>query len=165
MNKKTEKKIQNDEEFQKIIGDLIKNETVLEMKKYKQHYETNCFEHCYIASYYCYKIAKKHKLDYKSAARAAMLHDLFLYDWRVPGTHNRLHAFHHPRTAYNNAIKLFDLNEKEKDIILKHMWPLTVIPPKYKESFILTLVDKYCVFAETKKYFSEKRQKHLTSKG
>lgn len=164
MNKKLEEKIENEKEFQEIIKDIKENETVLKMKKYMQHYNTDCYEHCYIASFYCYKIAKKHKLDYKSAARAAMLHDLFLYDWRVPGTHNKLHAFHHPRTAYENAKKIFKLNSKEKDIILKHMWPLTVIPPKYKESFILTLVDKYCVIAETKKYLSEKKEKYLTGR-
>ena len=158
MTKKLEEKIQNDKEFQAIIKDLITNKTVLQMKNYIQHYNTDCFEHCYTASYYCYKIAKKHKLDYRSAARAAMLHDLFLYDWRVPSTHNKLHAFHHPRTAYENAKKLFDLNEKEKDIILKHMWPLTIIPPKYKESYILTLVDKYCVWAETKNIYLKRKK-------
>ena len=49
------------------------------MKKYKQHYETSTFDHCYMVSYYCYKVCKKLKLDYKSAARAGMLHDFFLY--------------------------------------------------------------------------------------
>lgn len=72
-----------DKEFQEIIKELISNETVQEMKKYRQHYETSCFEHCYMAAYYCYLICKKYHLDYVSATRAAMLHDLFLYDWRV----------------------------------------------------------------------------------
>ena len=42
-----------------------------------------------------------------------------------------------------------DLTEKEQDIILKHMWPVTLILPKYKESFIITFVDKYCAIQET----------------
>ena len=50
-------------EFQSIIKELINNETVQEMKKYRQHYETSCYEHCYIAAYYCYLICKKHDLD------------------------------------------------------------------------------------------------------
>ena len=79
-----------------------------------------------------------------------MVHDLFLYDWRKRQDDRKgLHAFTHPRTAYENASKLFDLNEKEKDIILKHMWPVTVALPKYKESYILTLVDKYCALNES----------------
>ena len=60
-----------------------------------------------------------------------------------------LHAFTHPKTAYKNASKLFALNEKEKDIILKHMWPVTIALPKYKESYLLTLVDKYCALNES----------------
>ena len=38
--------------------------------------------------------------------------------------------------------------DKEKEIIKKHMWPLTFSPPKYLESFIVTIVDKYCAFKE-----------------
>lgn len=59
----------------------------------------------------------------------------------------------HPKIALENSKKLFDLNEKEKDIILKHMWPLTLSLPKYKESFIVTLADKYSTFIETKEYY------------
>ena len=157
MNTKINENAENDEEFQSIIKELIENETVLKMKKYIQHCDTDCFEHCYSASYYSYKLCKKFNLDYKSAARAAMLHDLFLYDWRVKNDREGLHAFTHPQTACENAEKLFKLNEKEKDIIKKHMWPVTVVPPKYKEGYILTLVDKYCALEETAKYMSKKK--------
>ena len=110
----------NDKEFQSIIRELIENDTVQEMKKYRQHYETSCFEHCYTAAYYCYLICKKYDLDYRSATRAAMLHDLFLYDWRKKQPNKKgLHAFTHGKTACENACKLFNLNEKEKDIIIK----------------------------------------------
>ncbi len=147
----------NDKEFQMIIKELINNETVQEMKGYKQHYETSCFDHCYAAAYYCFLICKKYHLDYKSATRAAMLHDLFLYDWRVrqPGRKGH-HAFTHGKIACENACKLFDLNEKEKDIIMKHMWPVTIQFPKSIEGFILTLVDKYCALSETFDVFQSK---------
>lgn len=69
MNKKLEEKVSDNTEFQSIIKDLIENKTVQEMNNYRQHFNTSCFEHCYIASYYCYKICKLFKLDYKSAAR------------------------------------------------------------------------------------------------
>ena len=140
----------NTQEFDDIIRDIIENQKVQEMKKYKQHYETSTFDHCYMVSYYCYKVCKKLKLDYKSAARAGLLHDFFLYDWRIKNGRKGLHAFTHPRTAYENASKLFELNNKETDVILKHMWPVTFFAfPKYKESFILTLVDKYCALTES----------------
>ena len=143
-------KILKDKEYLMIIADLINQEKVQEMKQYRQHHKINCFEHCLFVSYNTYLICKKHHLDYISAARAGMLHDLFLYDWRKRQDGRKgLHAFTHPRTAYENASKLFDLNEKEKDIILKHMWPVTMALPKYKESYILTLVDKYCALNES----------------
>lgn len=149
MKEKLENKIIENIEFQNIISDLIKNDTVQEMKKYRQHFNTSCFEHCYVASYYCYKICKMMKLDYISAARGAMLHDLFLYDWRVKNNHKGLHAFAHGKTAYENASNLFELNKIEKDMIIKHMWPVTPALPKSAEGFILTLVDKYCAICES----------------
>lgn len=142
--------IDNDNEFQMIIKDLITNDTVKQMKNFRQHYETTCYDHCYTASYYCYLICKKYNLDYKSAARAAMLHDLFLYDWRERQPDRKgLHAFTHGKTACENACKLFNLNEKEKDMIIKHMWPVTLELPRSLEGFVLTFVDKYCAMSES----------------
>lgn len=142
--------IDEDKEFQDIIKPLIENETVQQMKNFRQHYETSCFEHCYMAAYYCYLICKKFHLDYKSAARAAMLHDLFLYDWRERQPDRKgLHAFTHGKKACENACELFDLNKKEKDIIINHMWPVTISFPKSLEGFILTFVDKYCAISES----------------
>ena len=87
-------------------------------------------------------------MDYKSAARAGMLHDFFLYDWRIKNGRKGLHAFTHGKTACKNASELFELSEKEKDMIIKHMWPVTPQFPKSKEGFILTFIDKHCALAE-----------------
>ena len=154
-------KLQNREEFNNIIIDIIENDVVKKMKNYRQHCDVSCFDHCYHTSYCCYNICKKLKLDYVSAARAAMLHDLFLYDWRVKSNREGLHAFTHPKTAYNNANDLFNLNDKEKNMILSHMWPLTLtMPPKSLESFILTIVDKYSATKESFDYFIETMKKN-----
>ena len=150
MKQYIEELIKKDNEFNNIIRPLIENDTVQQMKNFRQHYETTCFDHCLTAAYYCYCICKKYNLDYKSATRAAMLHDLFLYDWRKRQPDRKgLHAFTHGRTACENACKLFDLNDKEKDIIIKHMWPVTIAFPKSFEGFILTFVDKYCAMYES----------------
>lgn len=142
------------EEFNMIIYDLANHPTVQKMKLYRQHYDTNCFDHCYNVAFYSYLICKKLNLDYISVSRAGMLHDLFLYDWRKKQPeHKRFHGFRHPRIALNNASKLFDLNEKEKDIILKHMWPITIIPPKYIKGYIITLTDKYCALEESYNHY------------
>ena len=138
----------NTQEFDDIIKDIIENPKVQEMKKYRQHYETSTFDHCYMVAYYCYKVCKKLKLDYKSAVRAGMLHDFFLYDWRERNGRKGLHAFTHGKPACKNACELFDLSEKEQDMIIKHMWPVTPQIPKSKEAFILTFIDKHCAFVE-----------------
>lgn len=144
----------NNSEFEEIIKDLLEHDVVKEMKNYRQHYDCSCYDHCKQVAYYTYSFCKKHNLDYVSATRAAMLHDLFLYDWRVKSEKcPRLHGFRHPRIALNNAMKYFDLNEKEKDIILKHMWPLTPTLPKYKESYVITFTDKYSTLKESLEHY------------
>jgi uncharacterized protein len=110
-------------------------------------------------SYFSYRASKFLKLDYKSAARGAFLHDFFLYDWRnhdVPDLpEDKFHGIEHPKIALTNASKHFSLNDIEKDIIIKHMWPLTLVPPKYKESFIVSFADKYLASKEFVKKFNQ----------
>ena len=47
-----------------------------------------------------------------------------------------------------NASQHFSLDKKERDVIVKHMWPLTLSPPKYAESYIVVLVDKFFCISE-----------------
>lgn len=148
-------------EFNNIISDLENNNTVQEMKNYIQHCDTTCYDHCRNVAYYSYLLCKRYNLDYISASRGGMLHDLFLYNWRKKQREielNGLHAFVHPKIALSNSMKLFELNDIEKDIILKHMWPVTIKLPKYKESYIITLVDKYCALQETFDYLKRKKK-------
>ena len=141
--------IYKDEQYMKIVGHILENDMVQQMKNYRQHYNVSCFDHCLYVSYNLYLICKKYKLDYISAARAGMVHDLFLYDWRKRENGRKgFHAFTHAKTAYKNAMKFLDLNDKEKDIIIKHMWPVTLSFPKYKETFLMIYVDKYIAIIE-----------------
>ncbi|MDI3478353.1 MAG: uncharacterized protein PWQ59_1878 [Thermoanaerobacterium sp.] len=135
-------------EYKRYIEDLLRNENVKMMNRYRHHYFTTCLDHCLNVSFYSYMICRYVGLDYVSAARGGLLHDLFLYDWRTTKLSGGKHAFRHPDIALENAVKVFDLNEIEKDIISKHMWPLTIKPPKYNESFIVCFVDKYCASVE-----------------
>ena len=140
------------EKFLEIINDILANKSIQNLKLYKHHYAYTRLEHCLSVSYYTYVICKFLHLDYKSAARAALLHDLFFYDCEDKISRPKNHIKNHPKIALENANKLFSLNKKEQDIILKHMWPLTFSPPKYLESFIVTIVDKYCAFKEWSMY-------------
>ena len=47
-----------------------------------------------------------------------------------------------------NAAVRFALNPQERDMIEKHMWPLTHRMPHYKESYAITFVDKYAAMLE-----------------
>ena len=140
------------EKFLEIINDILANKSIQNLKLYKHHYAYTRLEHCLSVSYYTYVICNFLHLDYKSAARAALLHDLFFYDCEDKISRPKNHIKNHPKMALENANKLFNLNKKEQDIILKHMWPLTFSPPKYLESFIVTIVDKYCAFKEWSMY-------------
>ena len=138
------------EEYKESIQDLMDHEAVKSMEKYPQHGKMNCLNHCIFVSYYSFLLCKRLGLDSRSAARGGLLHDLFLYDWHTATRSDRgWHGFSHPYTALENADRLFELNEMEKDIIVKHMWPLTIKRPLYKESFIVLMVDKYCALVET----------------
>ena len=144
--------MRNNNEFSKIINDILNHSSFQNLKSYKHHYIWTRYEHCLSVSYHSYLICKFLKLDYKSATRAALLHDFFFYDCENKLTRPKKHIQNHPKQALENAKKFFELNKKEEDIILKHMWPLTFSPPKYLESFIVTLVDKYCAFKECSTY-------------
>ncbi len=53
----------------------------------------------------------------------------------------------------------FSINKIEEDIILKHMFPLNIDIPKYRESWIVTVADKISAsieFIEGAKMFFSK---------
>jgi uncharacterized membrane protein/HD superfamily phosphodiesterase len=152
-----------EKEFYEVIKDLYEHEEVLKLKLH-YHHNSSIYEHVMDVSYLSYKACKFLKLDYHSAARGALLHDFFLYDWRhhdVPDLpEDKFHGIEHPKIALANARKHFTLNDIEKDIIIKHMWPLTLVPPKYKESFVVSFVDKYFASKEFVSKFKQSQINH-----
>lgn len=140
-----------DRTFCQMIEPLIREEKVQEMRKYMSHGYTDCLTHSVYVAYIAYKIGKKRGFDYKALIRAGMLHDLYLYDWHHPSDRPGLHGMTHARLALHNALKIVKLNHMEKDIIEKHMWPLNPRLPKYHESVILMIADRYVSTLETLK--------------
>ena len=134
------------QDFINIIKPIIENEKVKRMDKYIQHGNTSTLEHCIAVSYMSYYIARKFNIhcDYSSLLRGALLHDYFLYDWHEKDASHKWHGFSHASTALHNAALDFELTNIEKDIISKHMFPLNIKLPKYKESYIVSLADKIC---------------------
>lgn len=146
-----------DQEFYESIQDILHHPVVLKMKDYYQHCQTSCYQHCLSVAYYNFCICKSLNLDAVSAARGGMLHDLFLYDWRHHSkkTGDRFHAMSHPWTAYRNAKKYFEINSVEKEVITKHMWPVTFFPPRHPETYVICFTDKYCGTVEIAKHYSK----------
>ncbi|MDR0946148.1 MAG: phosphohydrolase [Ruminococcus sp.] len=139
--------LEDSAEFYSYIEDLLETEPVKMMMDFPHHGHSSCFQHCLNVSYSNYRICKFFHLDAKSGARAGLLHDLFLYDWHkyVAVRGQRLHGFTHAALALRNAEIHYELNDLERDIIKKHMFPLNVSAiPKYKETAVIVFTDKYC---------------------
>ncbi len=138
-----------DKEFLSIINPIIINDEFLKRKKFHHHENESVYDHSMAVSYLAYKYAKKHKLDYKSVAIGGLLHDFYYKDWQINKEHKsffKMHGFVHAREALENSKKHFPqlMNAKVEDIIVKHMFPLNIKLPKYKESWVVSLMDKKC---------------------
>lgn len=138
-------------EYYEKLDKLGKKPEVERLKKYPQHCCTTRFKHCNDVADYSYRIAKAFKLnvDERSLRTGAMLHDYYLYDTKSGDVSTYEHWMHHPETALKNAEKIFDLNDKEKNIIRSHMWPLNPIHmPDSTEGWLVCIADKYCALRE-----------------
>ncbi len=146
------KKELSSDSYYSCVSDIINSTELDKLKEITHHISTTRFQHCLNVSYYTYLICKKLHLDARAAARAGLLHDLFYYDrkkYNKNKTKGQLsHSSMHSRMAAENASMLTDITALERDMIEKHMWPVTRPLPKYKESYIITITDKYCAILE-----------------
>lgn len=145
-------------DYYEYASDLLENEIVLKMKNFIHHGDTSCYQHCLNVSYYNYLLCRRLGLDVRAGVRGGLLHDLFLYDWHTyvkkPG--QRRHGLTHAAEALKNAREHFDISEKEADIISKHMFPVNIAFPRFRETFVIVLTDKYCAIAEVLSYWRRK---------
>ena len=140
-------------EIKKYANDILNSNNFMSTKNYIQHGNMTVYEHCVNVAKTSLIIRDKLniKCESRDLVRGAILHDYFLYDWHISKgvkKHN-LHGFFHPGTALYNAKKDYEINDRQEDIIKKHMWPLTIVPPMCREAWIVTVADKYCSLMET----------------
>lgn len=141
--------------FCSLCYDILTHDRYIEMKGYNHHGDISCHFHSVFVAYITYKTCLFTDCNTAEATRAALLHDFYLYDWHIV-KHDEYHAFYHPKEARKNAEKYFgELTALQTDMILSHMWPLHLMPPRYKEGMILTVADKICAQLDFLK-FSEK---------
>ena len=116
-------------EIVKHLSALMQEGPIEENKNYIQHGDVTVFDHCIAVAEYSCRIAEFLHLSVnrKVLIRGALLHDYFLYDWHNPDNGHRLHGFSHPYTSLKNAKRDYSITKREADIIVKHMFPLTIV--------------------------------------
>jgi len=134
------------DEYLDIVRYILSNEEFKKRIEYNHHENRSVYTHSLLVSFNSYKVAKLLKLDYESAAIGGLLHDFYYDDWQKnpkKGLKN-MHGFVHAYEALENSRNIFPeyMTDKISDIIVKHMFPLNIRPPKYAESWIITFVDK-----------------------
>lgn len=135
-----------------VLGeDVLASKHMQALRTFIQHGSVTRYEHCLSVCYWALRIAQRFhvRVDERSMVRGALLHDFFMYDWHDPTNLRLLHGFTHAREALENAQREFKLNEIECDVIKKHMFPLNITPPRFREAVIVSLADKISAVMET----------------
>lgn len=144
-----------------LIYDIVISKNFQETKNHIHHGHISTYKHSIMVSYLVYKHYKDKDMKYelKDIVRGALLHDYYLYDWHHTGEGHRLHGFRHPYFAYKNAKRDFDVTPVMKDIILHHMFPLILIPPKTKPGWVVSYYDKVVSHHDYKKHRKSKKKR------
>lgn len=141
-------------DYHDAVKDVISSDEVLKLKEFAHHHCMTRFQHCLNVSYYSYLTCRKLGLNAEQAARAGLLHDLYEDCPKC----TRKHLVDHPEKALENALESFKLTKVEQDIIVKHMWPIRKGLPKYPESMVVMLTDKYIALIEFCIYLKQTAQ-------
>ena len=127
-------------EFENIVEDIL-NKQEFQSLSLELHHGISRYNHSVRVAKTVYKISKKFHWSYEEITRAALLHDFF-FDEQLNQCNIAETWCKHPEIALENSKKYFSLNERQENIIVAHMFPSSKILPKYKESWLVTLVDK-----------------------
>ena len=135
--------------FLQCVSPLLDTSEVNSMKQWRRHFYTTCYDHSLFVSYVAFRLARYFGWNYRAAARAGLLHDLYLYDPADNSAHPGNQCLDHPEFALRNAMALCpDLTENEKNAIVSHMFPLAVHLPRCREAVAVNMADKLCAVLE-----------------
>jgi uncharacterized protein len=130
------------------LKDLLKHPSILSMDDYHQHIHTSRLQHAFNVTYYSYRFARLLNLKVRETVRAALMHDLFLYEWRTEQPVEGSHIDVHPQIALETAKTITQVDPLMEDIILSHMWPLGKVKPQSKEAYLVQAMDKLATLIE-----------------
>ena len=128
-------------EFDSLIDDIVNNKDFNKLNK-ELHHGITRYDHSMRVAKYTYVLGKLFKMkSTEDANRAALLHDFYVdKDLNEKNGVKKLGI--HPNVALSNSLKYYELNEMQQDIIKTHMFPCNCDVPKYKESWLVSGVDK-----------------------
>lgn len=138
----------NRSEYEKIVSYILEHPEFQKRKKYMHHENETVYEHSVKVSIMAYHIATiLHLKNKEDIAIGALLHDFYDNPWQENMEHKKLlerHGFVHAKEALQNAKYYFPeyMNDKVQDMIVKHMFPLNIKPPRYIGSWVVTISDK-----------------------
>lgn len=162
------------EKIREYAKDILESPNFIKSDRHMQHGDISVKTHSEQVALCALRLSDKLPFHFeeRELVRGALLHDYFQYDWHNKEVNlksilrfYKMHGFTHPSTALKNASREFRLSKREKDIIKKHMWPLTVVPPMCREAWVVTAADKYCSLLETlhlQKYGKKKHGRYIS---
>lgn len=131
----------NKEEFESLIKDIITNKDFNKLNK-ELHHGITRYDHSMRVARHTYIIGKILNMkNTNETTRAALLHDFYI-DNDLKGQSGAKKLGTHPEKALTNSLKYYKLNDIQQDIIKSHMFPCNLTIPKYKESWLVSAVDK-----------------------
>jgi uncharacterized protein len=136
-------------EFVALIRPYLENETYKELSNYR-HHNTTRLNHLYNVAIYSYAIGKTLdkvcNVDFNALIAGALLHDFhFVHQDEYKILHCRNT---HGMIASKNAVRVFDISDKERNIIEAHMFPMVRVVPRSKEAWIVSFSDKFSAIME-----------------
>lgn len=153
-------------QLEDIYQSFLHDQRILKMKEVSMHRGSNCYIHSFKVAKLAIKRALRHKKgNLEIILLGAILHDYYLYDWRVDKSKMKHHLSSHPYTAAENAERDFGIHEPIKKVIRSHMWPVNFKDfPKTKEARIISNADKAIYLREiicSKRYKKKREEKYL----
>lgn len=149
------------QELEEIYQRYLHEPKLEPMKKIPNHNGSNIFLHTFRVTKLAMKKALRRKeVNLKDLLMGCILHDYYLYDWRIEKGRLKGHGKKHPCISIENADRDFGINDATKKIIESHMWPINFkVFPATKEARLLSIADKIVATREflTSKKHKEKR--------
>ena len=132
--------------FLDYTADLLREPLVQGMTRYHHHRTIDTHYHSVFVSYRVLKLCHAFGVtqDCREIVRAALLHDFYLYEWYTE-KHDENHIYYHPKASVRNIeAHLGVLSPMQRNMILSHMFPMAVEPPRSVGAWLLTVADKQC---------------------